>query len=128
MTSFRGGTVFTKEELQGMRTRVLQEEHEHNVDRLVKEIRDAVINTATCATRRSYFHPVSSYLSSIKSFKTMASSNLSIEEINDRRKKIIDDTILILKQTFPGVKIEYITQKCMRTGNTMNEGINIDWN
>lgn len=127
MSSIRTETVFTKEQLQGMRAKVLEEEHENNVDRLVKEIRDTVVTAATCGEKRSYFHSVSLYLSSVNSIRTIATSKLSMEEKNERNKKIIDDTILILKQTFPGVIVGYITQKCIRTGKTINEGINIDW-
>jgi hypothetical protein len=124
--------VFTREDLQDLRAAVLREEHQKNVERLVKEIRDAVLNTAMRSdTQRTYFHsiPIFFVKKSVvnKTLQHMITQPPTETQQHDTQQKLIDDVVSALQQSFPGVTVAHISQRCLQTGNVINNGIRVDW-
>ena len=85
------------------------QEDRQNVKRLVEQIRNGIIGTAATG-KTSYF--------------TVGHRPANPE---DRIYKVIMTAIEELKCMFVDLDIKYDSQRCIRTGRIMNEGIYVDW-
>lgn len=101
--------TYTRAQLQGMKKEREIEEDRQNVKRLVDQIRQGIIGTASNG-KTSYFH-----------------SWHYPTDPEDRNYKVLMTAIEELKYIFIDAQIKFDSQRCIRTGRLMNQGIYVDW-
>jgi hypothetical protein len=104
--------VITRAELQSLKALQEEENHRRAVNQKVTEIRGTIIATAMSSDKKMLFIP------------WVANSDPAA---NDKRYRFATDAVVGLQAIFPDISIEYKSQKCLRTGKELNQGIYIDW-
>jgi hypothetical protein len=104
--------VITRAELNTLKAIQEEENRKIAIDRAVADMRRKICATAQSSDKKSLFHPFTCNMD---------------PSANDPYYRTACDIIDGLKQIFPDVDIELKSQKCLRTGKELNQGIYIDW-
>jgi hypothetical protein len=118
MEAIHSQPVITRAELNSLKALQEEENHKRFVNQKVTEIRGTIIATARTTDRKSLF------------ISECEIRNVGIVSSSDPKtslQQIVSDVITGLQAIFPDISIEYKSQKCLRTGKKLNQGIYIDW-
>lgn len=102
--------IYTRASLRGLKAERDRQIHEQNVNTLVTRIKSAIITTATNTDKTTYFYPF-----------------ICPTDTGDTKYKIMEDTLVRLREEFVDSAIEYKYQTDLLTGRELNHGIYIDW-